>query len=98
MTLAATLAWLIATRIMQHHIPFFAPIAAVVALNTTLGQRGSNAIRLLVGVGMGIVVSEFALWLLGGGFLQSQHQPRIRRCRISFWSHFTDIAGALHRR
>jgi uncharacterized membrane protein YgaE (UPF0421/DUF939 family) len=67
--LAGTLAWLIATRVMQHHVPFFAPIAAVVALNTSLGQRGTNAIRLLVGVVVGIVCGEGALWLLDSGYL-----------------------------
>lgn len=66
--LAATLAWLIATRVMQHHIPFFAPIAAVVALNTSLGQRGTNAIRLLIGVAVGIICGEGGLWLLGPGY------------------------------
>jgi uncharacterized membrane protein YgaE (UPF0421/DUF939 family) len=67
--LAATLAWLIATRVMQHHIPFFAPIAAVVALNTSLGQRGTNAVRLLIGVAVGIICGEGGLWLLGAGYL-----------------------------
>ena len=66
--LAATLAWLIATRVMQHHIPFFAPIAAVVALNTSLGQRGTNAVRLLIGVAVGIICGEAGLWLLGPGY------------------------------
>lgn len=66
--LAATLAWLIATRVMQHHIPFFAPMAAVVALNTSLGQRGTNAIRLLIGVAVGIICGEGGLWLLGPGY------------------------------
>lgn len=66
--LAATIAWLIAARVMQHHIPFFAPIAAVVALNASLGHRGANAVRLVLGVMVGIVCGEVTLWLLGPGY------------------------------
>jgi uncharacterized membrane protein YgaE (UPF0421/DUF939 family) len=64
---AATIAWLVATHVVQHHQPFFAPIAAVVALNTPLGERGTNAVRLLVGVLAGVVAGELALHLLGSG-------------------------------
>jgi hypothetical protein len=48
-TVAGTVAWLLATHLVHHHEPFFAPIAAVVALNTQLGERGLNAVRLLLG-------------------------------------------------
>ncbi|WP_170177707.1 FUSC family protein [Thermomonospora umbrina] len=62
-TAAATLAWLIATTVIGNAQPFFAPIAAVVALNVARGGRGSNAVRLLTGTGVGIVVAEIALWI-----------------------------------
>jgi uncharacterized membrane protein YgaE (UPF0421/DUF939 family) len=64
---AATIAWLVATHVFKHHQPFFAPIAAVVALNTPLGERGTNAVRLLVGVLAGVVAGELALHVLGSG-------------------------------
>jgi hypothetical protein len=67
-TIAATVAWLIAKRVFDHHEPFFAPIAAVIALNASLGERGSNAMRLLLGVGVGIVVGELTVVLLNGGY------------------------------
>jgi uncharacterized membrane protein YgaE (UPF0421/DUF939 family) len=54
--------------VIDHHEPFFAPIAAVVALNTSFGQRGSNALRLLHGVVVGIVIGELALATLGSGY------------------------------
>ncbi|MEV5830558.1 hypothetical protein AB0L25_33835 [Spirillospora sp. NPDC052242] len=38
--------------------PFFAPIAAVVALNAVRGRRGVNALHLLTGVILGIGVGE----------------------------------------
>ena len=66
-TAAAAVAWVIAIAVVDHESPFFAPIAAVVGLNATLGRRGSNAVRLLVGVGVGIVVGEIAVTVAGGG-------------------------------
>jgi hypothetical protein len=65
---AATTAWLIATHVVRHHQPFFAPIAAVVALNTTIGERGTNALRLLLGVVIGITIGELTIAVLGGGY------------------------------
>jgi uncharacterized membrane protein YgaE (UPF0421/DUF939 family) len=67
-TAAATAAWLIARYLLDHAEPFFAPIAALVALNTSLGERGRNALRLLQGVIAGIAVGELTLLTLGGGF------------------------------
>lgn len=66
-TMAATIAWAIANHVFEHHEPFFAPIAAVVALNAALGERGSNALRLLLGVAVGIVVGELTVAVLFGG-------------------------------
>ncbi|MFE9172891.1 aromatic acid exporter family protein [Streptomyces kebangsaanensis] len=64
-TLAATGAWLIARHLALHHQPFFAPVAAVVALNASRGERGTNAVRLLLGVVIGILTAELALTTLG---------------------------------
>jgi uncharacterized membrane protein YgaE (UPF0421/DUF939 family) len=67
-TAAATLAWLIAKHLVRHHEPFFAPIAAVVALNTTTGERGTHAFRLLFGVFTGIVVGEVTILVLASDY------------------------------
>jgi uncharacterized membrane protein YgaE (UPF0421/DUF939 family) len=67
-TAAATLAWLLALQIGDHPDPFFAPIAAVVSLNTSLGERGLNALRLLLGVFVGILAGEITLVVLEGGY------------------------------
>jgi hypothetical protein len=67
-TAAATAAWVLATHVVHHHDPFFAPIAALVSLNTPFGERGLNALRLLVGVVLGIGVAELTLLVLGGGY------------------------------
>jgi hypothetical protein len=51
-----------------NHQPFFAPIAAVVALNASLGERGRNAVALLLGVVVGIVAGEVTIAAFGGGY------------------------------
>jgi Fusaric acid resistance protein-like len=67
-TAAATAAWVIAKYVLDHEQPFFAPVAALIALNTSLGERGLNAVRLLQGVILGIVIGEVTLATLAGGY------------------------------
>jgi uncharacterized membrane protein YgaE (UPF0421/DUF939 family) len=66
--IAATVAWIVAGGLIQDHSPFFAPIAAVIALNTVGGERGSNAVRMLLGVVIGILVGELSMALTGSGY------------------------------
>src|SRR3954471_6423933 len=63
---AATLAWALAKSLGGGHDPFFAPISAFIALNAPLGERGRNAVRLLVGVFVGIGVGEATVAIHGG--------------------------------
>ncbi|MDQ3849567.1 MAG: FUSC family protein [Actinomycetota bacterium] len=67
--LAATVAWVLAKHVFGHAQPFFAPVAAVIGLNTALGERGLHAVRLLYGVIVGILVGELALLALGDGYV-----------------------------
>jgi hypothetical protein len=64
---AATIAWLIAQELNGSHVPFFAPVSAVVALNAPVGERGRNALRLLLGVLVGIVIGEVTVASIGSG-------------------------------
>ncbi|MFI6517866.1 aromatic acid exporter family protein [Spirillospora sp. NPDC050679] len=41
-----------------HPQPVFAPIATVVGLNAQPGERGTNAVRLLLGVAVGVLAAE----------------------------------------
>lgn len=66
-TIAAVAAWLVALYAAGHEDPFFAPIAAVSALSTSLAERGLTAMRLLFGVILGITIGELAIGMLGGG-------------------------------
>lgn len=67
-TAAATAAWVIAKYVVDHPQPFFAPIAALVALNAALGERGRKALGLLQGVIIGIAVGELTLLTVGDGY------------------------------
>lgn len=67
-TAAAAVAWLIANAVHAKDRPFFAPIAAVVALTAPRGQRGMKAVQLLIGVFLGIVVGEIVVALMGAGY------------------------------
>lgn len=67
-TAAALVAWVIARQVAGSHDPFFAPLSAVIALNAPLGERGRNALRLVLGVIIGIVAGELALFAFGAGY------------------------------
>jgi uncharacterized membrane protein YgaE (UPF0421/DUF939 family) len=67
-TAAATAAWFIAKHIASHPDPFFAPMSAFVALNASRGERGLNAVRLLLGVIVGIVVGELTVAFFAEGY------------------------------
>ena len=65
--LAAVLAWVIAHDALGHAQPFFAPIAAAIALGTTGIRRGRRIVQMVFGVTLGIGVGEGASALVGTG-------------------------------
>lgn len=68
--LAAGIAWFVATEIVGHVTPFFAPIAAVVSLGVSLGARMRRSFELVAGVTVGIGVGDALIALIGTGPLQ----------------------------
>jgi len=64
---AAAAAWGLAR--LLHETPFFAPIAAVIALGVARGQRTRRAIELVFGVALGIAVADLIVIALGTGTL-----------------------------
>lgn len=60
-TVAGALAWFIAQTTFGHPHPVFASIIAIVCLAPGLPSHARQALGLLVGVGIGIVVGELAL-------------------------------------
>ena len=67
---AAVAAWYLAKLLVSEEQPVFAPIAAVVALGATYGQRPERAIELIGGVVLGIGVADLLVVLIGSGPLQ----------------------------
>jgi len=65
--LAAGLSWLVAVHVVDHRAPFFAPVAAVVCLGMTLGQRLRRTIELIVGIGLGVGVGDLLISAIGTG-------------------------------
>src|SRR2546422_7617924 len=65
--LAAGLSWLVAVHLVDHRAPFFAPVAAVVCLGITLGERLRRVIELIVGVGLGVGVGDLLIPAIGTG-------------------------------
>jgi uncharacterized membrane protein YgaE (UPF0421/DUF939 family) len=64
---AAGLAWLVAHDLLGHAVPFFAPIAAVVSLGTSYGQRLRRVAEVTVGVAVGVFLGDLFTRFLGTG-------------------------------
>jgi uncharacterized membrane protein YgaE (UPF0421/DUF939 family) len=68
--LAAAVAWLLATHLLGHSSPFFAPVAAVIALGATRGQRVRQATEMMLGVALGVGVGDMLIGAIGSGIVQ----------------------------
>lgn len=67
---AAALAWFVAKELLGHETPFFAPIAAVVSLGTSYGQRLTRVAEVTVGVAVGVLVADLLVLVVGTGWWQ----------------------------
>jgi len=68
---AAALSWLIARELFSNdREAFFAPIAAILTLGLTVGQRGRRAWEIGLGVALGIGVADLIVLLIGTGAWQ----------------------------
>jgi uncharacterized membrane protein YgaE (UPF0421/DUF939 family) len=67
---SAALAWLIATEVLGHETPFFAPVSAIITLGITFGQRGRRAGEVAFGVALGIAVADLLVLQIGTGAAQ----------------------------
>ncbi|MFC4147476.1 aromatic acid exporter family protein [Micromonospora mangrovi] len=64
-TLAATVSWVLATRLVGHPQPFFAPAAALIVLGQARGQRMRRAVEVVLGVAAGVLVADLVVQALG---------------------------------
>jgi uncharacterized membrane protein YgaE (UPF0421/DUF939 family) len=67
MGVASGVAWVIATDVLGHAQPFFAPVSAIITLGLTVSQRGRRAVELSLGVAVGIAVGDVLVFLIGVG-------------------------------
>ena len=68
--IAAGVAWWLAADVLDHSLPFFAPIAAVVSLGMSYGQRQRRVAEVTVGVALGVLLGDVTTHLIGSGGLQ----------------------------
>jgi uncharacterized membrane protein YgaE (UPF0421/DUF939 family) len=65
--IAAGIAWAIATDLFHHQRAFFAPVAAVVCLGTSYGQRLRRVGEVTVGVALGVFLGDMIIQVIGVG-------------------------------
>lgn len=69
-TVGAGLAYWVAKDLIGHEEPFFAPMAVVIILGLSGGERLKRAIEMAIGGVLGVGFGEALVLLIGGGFWQ----------------------------
>ena len=67
---AATVAWLLARHVLGHPTPVFAPVAAIVCLGTSYGQRLRRVAEVTAGVALGVAIGDLFVRWVGTGWWQ----------------------------
>lgn len=67
---AAALAWWVARSLLDHPLPFFAPVTAIICLGMSYGQRLRRAYELMVGVAVGVFIGDLFVHYFGTGVWQ----------------------------
>jgi len=68
--IAAGVAWFIASDLLGHQSPFFAPVAAVVSLGTSYAQRLRRVAEVTLGVAVGVLLADLLVNQIGSGAWQ----------------------------
>lgn len=69
-SVAAGIAWRMAQFVPGHHLPYFAPIAAVISLGVAVGQQTRRAREIALGVAVGVMVGDLLAAWVGTGSWQ----------------------------
>ena len=68
--LATAPSWWLAQTLFDHPRPIFAPVAGLIAVSTTLGQRRRYAVEMVLGVALGIGIADALFTFIGAGTWQ----------------------------
>lgn len=68
--LAAGAAFGLARLLLNHPMPFFAPVSAMICLGLSFGQRLRRVAEVMVGVSVGVLVGDLFLVVFGTGVVQ----------------------------
>jgi len=68
--LATAPSWALAQALFGHERPIFAPVAGLIAVSTTLGQRRRYAVEMVLGIALGIGIADALFTLIGAGTWQ----------------------------
>jgi uncharacterized membrane protein YgaE (UPF0421/DUF939 family) len=69
-SVTAGLAWLIASLLLGHEVPYFAAAAAILVLGMTYGQRLRRGVDVAIGVTLGVALGDLWFVLFGAGVWQ----------------------------
>ena len=69
-SVTAGLAWLIASLLLGHEVPYFAAAAAILVLGMAYGQRLRRGVDVAIGVTLGVALGDLWLVLFGAGVWQ----------------------------
>jgi uncharacterized membrane protein YgaE (UPF0421/DUF939 family) len=69
-SVTAGLAWLIASLLLGHKVPYFAAAAAILVLGMAYGQRLRRGVDVAIGVTLGVALGDLWLVLFGAGVWQ----------------------------
>lgn len=64
---ATPVAWVLAQHLFGHPRPIFAPVAALIGVSSSLGQRRRSAVEMVIGVALGIGIADALVVLIGTG-------------------------------
>jgi uncharacterized membrane protein YgaE (UPF0421/DUF939 family) len=68
--IAVALAWVVAKQVLGHDAPFFAPVAAIIAVGQSYYERGRRAMELVGAVTLGVMIADLLVFQLGTGTWQ----------------------------
>ena len=65
--IATSVAWILAQQLFGHERPIFAPVAALIGVSASLGQRRRAAVEMVIGIALGVGIADALVVLIGTG-------------------------------